>query len=75
MQRRVRGLRDGYGGAVMKSLLRFVMLLFNHYIFCHRMSNPFEYFANDDDDEKFTPTSSAAEQKPKRTHAEKRAYK
>ena len=38
------------------------------------MSNPFEFFAGDDDeDSNFRPVAS--EQKPKRTHAEKRMYK
>ena len=38
------------------------------------MSNPFEYFTNNDsDDEKFTTTPT--ELKNKRTHAEKRVYK
>lgn len=38
------------------------------------MSNPFEFFANNDsDDEKYQTTSN--EQKPKRTHADKRVYK
>ena len=38
------------------------------------MSNPFEFFTNNDsDDEKYQTTRT--EQKPKRTHAEKRIYK
>ena len=38
------------------------------------MSNPFEYFTNNDsDDEKYQTTPN--DQKPKRTHAEKRVYK
>ena len=37
------------------------------------MSNPFEFFAGDDEDDKYNPV--AAEHKQKRTHAEKRIYK
>jgi len=51
------------------------MLLFNLIsFFTISMSNPFEYFTNNDsDDEKYQKTP--AEHKTKRTHAEKRTYK
>jgi len=37
------------------------------------MSNPFEYFANDEEDDTYQKV--ATDNKPKRTHAEKRMFK
>ena len=58
-------------GFEAKDLLCYYLI---NYIFCHKqMSNPFEYFANDEEDDTYQQVP--AQQKPKRTHAEKRAYK